>query len=418
MQQNKVCVYTICKNEEKNIRKWLESVKDADLVCLIDTGSTDYTIPIIEEFISKSTYKPTLIYDILHQDEFSFSVARNYCLDVAKTHIIKNYDYRMDIYNNPDWLHDTEWVFVSLDLDEFIEPGGINEIKEKWNSSYDTMEIGVNAISFDEDGNKYIESTSFVHHKVHSKDFHWVRDVHEIIEKPGVREDQWSILYTVITYEHIQDKNKERNYYQLLKNSFNKGDKSSKTLIYLAWEAYEHSDFESVYNYASLGLNIVLEDSFDQNYMDFQYILCFRRYLALYFSSKSNWTAAYNEYLKCIDIFATGKFPRTRVIYREIARVAWEIDKVKAIMYYSQFFDIHCPEEYWVEDFNLYTYQAEAEVYSELSNAYFYCDLGYDWKMQSIFYAELACGLDSENETIQYNLDCLHKYFRENTPEV
>lgn len=416
MVKNKVCVYTICKNEEKNINKWFESVRDADLICLLDTGSTDSTVELLNQYSEhKSEYNTKVIYDryVQPEEEFSFSEARNKCLEMAKSYIIKNHDYRMDIYNNPFWLHDTEWVFVSLDLDEFIEPGGINEIREKWTNDYDVMELAVNCIA--PDGS--IESTAFVQHKVHNKDFYWVRDIHEIIQNVVPREN-WRILPTSITYKHIQDKNKERNYYQLLKKSFNKGDRTSKTLIYLAWEAYKHSDLEDVYYYANLGLNIILENTFDENYMDFQYILCLRRYLALYYTSKNNFTAAYNEYLKCIDIFATGKFSRTRVIYREIARVAWEIDKVKAIMYYSQFFDIHCPEEYWVEDFNLYTYQVEAEVYSELSNAYFYCDLGYDWKMQSIFYAETAYGLDPENETIKYNLDCLHKYFRENTPEV
>jgi len=406
--RNKVCVYTICKNEEKNIDKWFTSVKDADLICLVDTGSTDSTVDKIKEY--QNMFGSTkVIYMSYIQDEFSFSMARNRCLEMAQNCIINQ---SRDLYKQP---HDYyNWAYVSLDLDEFIEPGGINKIREIWSDDYDVMEMSVECIA--SDGS--IESTSFVHHKVHSKEFYWTRDIHEIITKTG-SEKYWRILPSDIGYKHIQDKEKPRNYYEILKNSFKRGDRTSKTLVYLAWEAYEHSDWEEMYRYAKLGLLAVTDNSSDENYMDYQYILCLRRYIALYYIYKNNWDIAYNELLKCIDIFATGKFPRTRVIYREIARVAWEVEKVKSIMYYSQFFDIHCPEEYWVEDFNLYTYKSEAEVYSELSNAYFYCDLGYDWKMQSIFYAETAYSLDPENETIKYNLECLHGYFRQNnTPEV
>jgi hypothetical protein len=36
-------VYGICKNELKNVDKWLDSFGEADYICLLDTGSTDGT---------------------------------------------------------------------------------------------------------------------------------------------------------------------------------------------------------------------------------------------------------------------------------------------------------------------------------------------------------------------------------------
>ena len=39
--KNKICVYTICKNEIKFIDRWFNSVKEADYICVLDTGSTD-----------------------------------------------------------------------------------------------------------------------------------------------------------------------------------------------------------------------------------------------------------------------------------------------------------------------------------------------------------------------------------------
>ena len=40
----KVCVYAICKNEEKFVSKWDNSMKKADEIYALDTGSTDNTI--------------------------------------------------------------------------------------------------------------------------------------------------------------------------------------------------------------------------------------------------------------------------------------------------------------------------------------------------------------------------------------
>ena len=45
----KICVYTITKNEEKFIKRWAESAKDADLLLIADTGSTDDTVKIARE---------------------------------------------------------------------------------------------------------------------------------------------------------------------------------------------------------------------------------------------------------------------------------------------------------------------------------------------------------------------------------
>ena len=255
---NKVCVYAICKNEEKNIDKWVEYVNDADMVCLIDTGSEDKTVEKIKRY-----YEAGLIhvYDSISINPFSFCQARNYAYQKAYEYIMKNEDNLNEIEN---------WAFISIDLDEFIEPGGIDAIREAWDfKNYDTIELGVRSICFDENGKRYVESQSFVHHKVHSWRFKWVRDVHEIIQfdDNSKSESEWRVKNINVYYEHIQDKQKPRDYYLMLKLAFIKGDNSSKTLIYLCWEAYNHNDIAEVYNYAKLGLIRCYNDENDENYI-------------------------------------------------------------------------------------------------------------------------------------------------------
>lgn len=40
----KVCVYAICKNEAKFVDRFMDSMAEADCVCVLDTGSTDDTV--------------------------------------------------------------------------------------------------------------------------------------------------------------------------------------------------------------------------------------------------------------------------------------------------------------------------------------------------------------------------------------
>jgi SAM-dependent methyltransferase len=40
----KICVYSISKNESKFVKRWSDSAKDADIILLADTGSTDDTV--------------------------------------------------------------------------------------------------------------------------------------------------------------------------------------------------------------------------------------------------------------------------------------------------------------------------------------------------------------------------------------
>lgn len=50
MEKVRVVVAAICRNEEKFMQGFLEHVKDADAICLVDTGSTDTTVQIIQDF--------------------------------------------------------------------------------------------------------------------------------------------------------------------------------------------------------------------------------------------------------------------------------------------------------------------------------------------------------------------------------
>ena len=57
MKKKKIYVYAISKNEEKFAKRWYESVKSADGIYVLDTGSTDNTVKILKELGAKVTTK-------------------------------------------------------------------------------------------------------------------------------------------------------------------------------------------------------------------------------------------------------------------------------------------------------------------------------------------------------------------------
>ena len=49
MYKYKVCVYAICKNELQFVDRWMESMSEADLIVVTDTGSDDGTVERLRE---------------------------------------------------------------------------------------------------------------------------------------------------------------------------------------------------------------------------------------------------------------------------------------------------------------------------------------------------------------------------------
>lgn len=73
---HKLCVYAICKNEISRIQKWLDSVREADVIVVLDTGSTDGTFEFLQ------TQKGIILEQQIIEP-FRFDVARNKALELV-----------------------------------------------------------------------------------------------------------------------------------------------------------------------------------------------------------------------------------------------------------------------------------------------------------------------------------------------
>ena len=99
----KIAVYAISKNEEQFVKRFCESAKEADLILIADTGSTDNTVQVAKE-CGASVYEICIT-------PWRFDKAR----DAALALLPKDID-----------------VCVSLDLDEELQPGWREEIERLW----------------------------------------------------------------------------------------------------------------------------------------------------------------------------------------------------------------------------------------------------------------------------------------------
>jgi len=99
----KIVISAIAHNEEKHVKRFCDSAKDADAIYIADTGSTDDTIKIAKDcgaIVSEISVTP-----------WRFDIARNAGLALVP----KDVD-----------------IIIALDLDEVMEPGWREEIERVW----------------------------------------------------------------------------------------------------------------------------------------------------------------------------------------------------------------------------------------------------------------------------------------------
>ena len=175
----KICVYAISKNEEKHVKRWVESMKEADEIYVLDTGSTDNTKKKLEELGVKVTQKII--------SPWRFDVARNESLNLVPT--------------------DTD-ICICTDLDEVFEPGWRKQLELQWTKNTTRAKYNYNW-SLDKNNTPIV---NFYIEKIHTRhNYKWTHPVHEVLEFTGEIEN--TITLKNITLNHYPDSTKSRKSY-------------------------------------------------------------------------------------------------------------------------------------------------------------------------------------------------------------
>lgn len=207
----KVCVYAICKNEEKFIDSWVDSMSEADYIVVLDTGSTDNSL-------SKLRARGIDV----HQKVISpwrFDVARN----IALNFVPKDID-----------------LCISADLDEILLPGWYESLQSNWQSNT-TSALCRFVCHFNEDGS---EGSVFWPLRIHKRyDYIWTHPIHEVLTYLGI-EPEKTISIPGIQFNHYPDYNKPRPYLSLLEAAVKANPNDSRDLFYLGREYMYYSNWE------------------------------------------------------------------------------------------------------------------------------------------------------------------------------
>ena len=209
MNKFKVCVYAISKNEEKFVERWVNSMKEADEIYVLDTGSSDETVNKLKKF-GVNVFEKGI-------NPWRFDKARNMSLDLVPK--------------------DTD-ICICTDLDEVFESGWRKRLEKNYKQgarvSY-TYNWHIN-----EDG---IADVTFLLDKIHPRNgYKWTHPVHEVLTPLN---SEKRIVIKDIVLNHYPDNNKSRgSYLKLLELSVEEDPFDDRNMHYLGREYMYYKEWD------------------------------------------------------------------------------------------------------------------------------------------------------------------------------
>lgn len=202
----KIAVYTIALNEAQFVQRWADSARDADLLLIADTGSTDDTIELAKAAgveVHGIEVKP-----------WRFDVARNEALAL---------------------LPEEYGVVVSLDMDEIMMPGWREEIERAW-------VLGTTRLRYFFDWGSDI---LFRYEKIHARNgYYWKHAVHETPMPLEPEKEVWAQTDKLLV-KHLADASKSRSsYLPLLELSVAEDPEDPHHSFYLCREYQFHQQWQ------------------------------------------------------------------------------------------------------------------------------------------------------------------------------
>ena len=291
MNKYKICVYAISKNEEKFVNRWVDSIKDADEIYVLDTGSTDNTVELLKKkgvnVISKKI------------TPWRFDVARNESLSLVPS--------------------DTD-ICICLDLDEVISEGWRKALEENWDENTDRIFYNYNWL-LDENN---VPKVSFYIEKIHKRHgYKWTHPVHEILSLTENKEENKKVVEQ-ITVNHYPDNTKSRSsYLPLLEFSVKEDPDDDRNMHYLGREYMYYGKYQEAITTLKKHLNMEKAVWKDERCASMRFIARSYRYLEKY-------KEAIYWYEKAII-----EAPYLRDPYVELALLYYELKDWEKVIFYS-----------------------------------------------------------------------------------
>jgi hypothetical protein len=227
----KIAVYTIAKNETKNVEQFMNTCKGADYVLVgVDVTSTDDT-----EFKLRKNGAKIIPLNI---KPWRFDVARNTVLDALPEDID---------------------VCVAIDLDEILTPNWRQVIEEEWENNLTMLQYPY--IYLWKDDQQTIPSLTCAGYKIHDRHaYRWQHAVHENIIISGNKAEKIKFTDKLMVHHH-PDLSKPRKYNKILDDVIENDPDNWWMRHIRAREYYNHQEFQKCIDDAKYCLKITDEYS-------------------------------------------------------------------------------------------------------------------------------------------------------------
>ena len=358
MNDYKICVYTICKNEEKFVDRWYDSVKEADYIVVLDTGSTDRTMELLAA-------KPNVVVKQKIFEVFRFDEARNESMKLIP--------------------QDTD-ICICMDLDEIMQKGWAALLRQKWSDNIDSVLYTI-YWSFSKDGRPEVV---YKQKKIHKpNEYVWEHAAHEVLTYIGDYPEN-EIYVPELIKEHHADSTKSRsNYLPLLELDVDEKPEDDRARHYYARELMYQGRYKEAIEQFKIHLSLPSSIWEPERSASMRYI-----------SKCSN---NINEKEKWL-LKAMGETPYLREPFIDMALLQYSISNWCGVVYF-------CNRALQIKENNkIYTNEPQAwnEVpYDLLSIAY--------WKIQNYkeayLSAEKAYEINPNDERIANNVRLLKQYY-------
>lgn len=377
MKNYKICVYAICKNESKYVRTWIESMSEADYICVLDTGSTDDTydrIKAIADAYAMAGDPCRIIYDQKVFNPWRFDTAREESMKLCP--------------------EDTD-IFVCTDLDEVFEPGWAKPLRDNWDPDKYDMVSYLYTWSHLENGEA---GRVFCYNKIHGHGFTWKFPVHESlcrVKEANLREENKSIRYLrlndQIMLHHYPDPNKSRsNYLPLLELRAQEYPEDTFGLVYLAHEY----NYRKMYQKSIDTLNDIMARDDYKQFSPAEKSSCFF-FRGDDYRELGEKDCALRDYMKALELDPTLREP-----YLKLASLFIDMKLFDVAINYARLAIKNGVRHYsWLEKNCSWSY----EPYDILAIASFYAG----HKRDSLAYAFKAYSYDNKNERLKKNIDLI-----------
>ena len=288
----KIVVYAICKNEAAFVDRWMDSMSEADLVTVLDTGSNDETPILLRARGAQVTEEAV--------SPWRFDAARNRSLALVP--------------------EDAD-VCVCTDLDEVFRPGWRTALETAWTPG--TKQVRYRYTwSFRPDGG---EGVVFWPEKIHSRlGWRWVHPVHEVLRWTGEGPPGPPVTAEGVQLDHRPDPVKSRGQYlPLLELSVEEDPADDRNVHYLGREYLYYGRWDDCIRTLRRHLAMPTALWADERCASM-------RYIAKAYAQKGKERLARDWYLQAI-----AQAPYLREPYMDLASLLYEEENWAGVLYFT-----------------------------------------------------------------------------------